>query len=514
MQVNSSCSDALVVAINEDHLADISTVPNYINAAVPFFFLLIFIEVCVALYRGNSSLYRFNDVIASISMGIVQQLSGIWYRSITIGPYIYLFRHYRLHTFSNDSLELHVLTLFLVDLCYYWFHRFAHEYHVVWAGHSVHHSGEDYNLPTALRQGALQPVFSWIFYLPLALIGIPPAMLLVHSQWNTLGQFWFHTSEIGRMGTLEYLLNTPAHHRMHHRPPGNCNYGGIFIIYDKLFGTFIPEDEQIDLYGLAKQLNTFDPVEANVSHFRRMRNIHRGANSTDEEQEESSWSSISRILRMLVSRRVKHAMLFHPQALLEEIPSSTYAARARGTSDFATSPIVLRRNMHRLKWNGALPDEHDVPEDFFAKFIFLGYLTTHFLIALSASYLVMLCVSEVELTFGLQGQPFLDIFSVDGIFQYVKCHKKQIFVTAMFFVCIHALQNIGRMSDLGARGVNDLRGEPGRLLVLVAFVHFLALRGTIKLSTCVGVSAALSIPWILVFHVTSGAFPRQKPKLL
>ncbi|CAM9211279.1 unnamed protein product, partial [Ectocarpus fasciculatus] len=300
----------------EDALASITGVPNYVNAAVPFFFLAIAVELLVAVCRGHTSLYRWTEVIASLNMGIAQQLSGIWYRSLTIGPYIYLFRHYRWTTLAENTLEMHVLTLLLVDLGYYWFHRYAHEFHVIWAGHSVHHSGEDYNLATALRQGALQPVFSWLVYLPLALLGIPPALFMAHSQWNTLGQFWFHTSEVGRLGILEYILNTPAHHRMHHRPPGNCNYGGILIIYDKLFGTFVPEDEQADHYGLAKQLNSFDPIEANTSHLKRMRNIHC-TTLPAEEGVSSLWRTASR----LFSRRVKHAFVFHPWALLEERPS-------------------------------------------------------------------------------------------------------------------------------------------------------------------------------------------------
>merc|ERR1711964_203788 len=113
------------------------------------------------------------------------------------------------------------MSLFLgYDLAYYWTHRPLHCYHQGWASHSVHHSGEDYNLCTALRQGALQPLYSWVMPLPLALV-FPPESIAIHSQLNTLYQFWIHTELTGRLGPLEYIMNTPSHHRMHHRPPGN-----------------------------------------------------------------------------------------------------------------------------------------------------------------------------------------------------------------------------------------------------------------------------------------------------
>lgn len=177
-------------------------------------------------------------------------------------------------------------------------HRYSHEYHLLWSAHSVHHSGEDYNLATALRQGMGQNLYSWAFSLPLAFF-FPPSCYVGHNALNTLYQFWIHTELVGHLGPLEYVLNTASHHRMHHRPPGNCNYAGVFIIWDRMFGTFVAEDSKQDYYGLAKQYETFDPTWANLEH------IHRVVAS-------QGW-------RGLLGRRWKHKSVFDPMALFAPI---------------------------------------------------------------------------------------------------------------------------------------------------------------------------------------------------
>jgi alkylglycerol monooxygenase len=173
-----------------------------------------------------------------------------------------------------------------MDLGYYWFHRMGHgksknlnhsivlisflylEVNLFWATHQTHHSSEYYNLSTALRQGVLQTYFSWIFYLPLALL-IPPQIFLIHSQMNLLYQFWIHTDVISNLGPFEYILNTPSHHRVHHGRNPYCidkNYGGVFIIWDRLFGTFAAERKNEEIaYGLIHPIKTFDPLETQVN---------------------------------------------------------------------------------------------------------------------------------------------------------------------------------------------------------------------------------------------------------
>jgi hypothetical protein len=195
-----------------------------------------------------------------------------------------------------------------VDLSYYWMHRTAHEYHILWIGHSVHHSGEYYNLATALRQGIIQSFYGKLFHLPLALLGFPCGAWLAHSQLNTLYQFWIHTEQITKLSFLEMIFNTPSHHRMHHRPPGNCNYGGLLILWDRLFHTFREEKEMRDYYGLAQQLKSNNPLYANFAHVHRMFNI-----SSLEEGEGSmsgvgsGWYHLCRhLIGVVFKRRVIH----------------------------------------------------------------------------------------------------------------------------------------------------------------------------------------------------------------
>ena len=150
-------------------------------------------------------------------------------------------------TGSSISSRQHVYLVYFVcligkDLGYYWYHRTLHEFHLLWSAHSVHHSGEDYNIATGLRQGVLQPLFVWPFYLPCAFLGIHPHTFAAHAQLNTLYMLWIHTDIVNRLPwPLEHILNSPMAHRMHHRPPGNCNYGGLLIVWDRVFGTYQAE---------------------------------------------------------------------------------------------------------------------------------------------------------------------------------------------------------------------------------------------------------------------------------
>jgi hypothetical protein len=159
-----------------------------------------------------------------------------------------------------------------VDLCYYWFHRLSHERNGLWATHIVHHSSEEYNLAVALRQSAVGSAFSWVFYLPLALAGFPPVMFLACSSFNTLYQFWIHTRAIGTLGPLEWVMNTPSHHRVHHACNPKYidrNYAGVFIVWDRLFGSFRREDEE-PAFGITKPLRSWNPLWANLHYWAEM----------------------------------------------------------------------------------------------------------------------------------------------------------------------------------------------------------------------------------------------------
>jgi alkylglycerol monooxygenase len=239
---------------------------NPIVLSIPIFFILIGLEVFYDRF-AKKQVYRLNDALTNISCGITEQVSGVFAKVFTIGLYYYVFEHFRLLTIPTNLYWL-VLLFLLVDLAYYWAHRWSHEINLFWAGHVVHHQSEEYNLSVALRQGALQKVFTAFVYLPLALLGFDPYWFLLLAAYNTLYQFWIHTQYIGRMGWFEYVFNTPSHHRVHHgRDPKyiDKNHAGSLIIWDKLFGTFQPEEEQPN-YGITSPLNSFNPVYAQVQH--------------------------------------------------------------------------------------------------------------------------------------------------------------------------------------------------------------------------------------------------------
>jgi len=162
-----------------------------------------------------------------------------------------------------------LILFFAYDLCYYWAHRMSHEINLFWAGHVVHHQSEEYNLSVALRQSWFQSIFTAPFYLPLALLGFDTYLLIWVGAINLTYQFWIHTELIDKMGWLEWFMNTPSHHRVHHgRNPKyiDKNHAGVFIIWDRMFGTFQPEEER-PTYGITTPLNSWNPVWANFSHF-------------------------------------------------------------------------------------------------------------------------------------------------------------------------------------------------------------------------------------------------------
>jgi alkylglycerol monooxygenase len=256
---------------------------NYVALAVPVFFLLIGGEAFYAWW-ARKDYYRFDDSINDLSCGIVEQVVGIFIKGGLFLGYLGLYRHGRLFEITEYSPAVQwgaAFVLFLgVDFCYYWFHRIAHEMNAPWAAHVVHHQSEQYNLTVALRQGTFQGSFSWIFYLPLAVIGFPPPWFLAMSSFDTLYQFWIHTRAIGRLGPLEWVFNTPSHHRVHHaRNPKyiDKNYAGTLIVWDRLFGTFVAEEDE-PVYGIVKPLQSWNPLWAN---FHRWVTMTRDAVAAD-----------------------------------------------------------------------------------------------------------------------------------------------------------------------------------------------------------------------------------------
>ncbi|MDH5235347.1 MAG: sterol desaturase family protein, partial [Gemmatimonadota bacterium] len=266
---------------------------NIIQASIPFFFLLIALELGWSRLRAPQAV-RLNDAVSDLSLGILSQLSGVFTKFFTIGIYILVEQHLALQRFApalpawpegapfvgadafpGFAVRLPALlswsaVFLLVDLAYYWSHRSAHVINILWAGHVVHHSSEEYNLPVALRQSALHGLMSWVFYIPLAIIGVPWRMFLACNAINLVYQFWIHTRAVGRLGRwTEAVFNTPSHHRVHHGVNPRYqdrNYAGVFIVWDKWFGTFVPEEEE-PVYGITTPLRSWNPLWANVHVF-------------------------------------------------------------------------------------------------------------------------------------------------------------------------------------------------------------------------------------------------------
>ncbi len=243
---------------------------NPIVLSIPIFFILIGIELIVERFT-HKKLYNLPDAIANLSCGITSQLSGLFLRVLGVGVYEVV--HSNLGLFQFERNWFYWLSLFLlVDFAYYWAHRMSHQVNLFWGGHVVHHQSEEYNLSVALRQSSFQIVWTFAFNLPIALLGFNTLDFVLISALNTLYQFWIHTETINKMGFLEYFLNTPSHHRVHHgRNPKyiDKNHAGSLIIWDKMFGTFQAEEER-PTYGITKPINSWNAVWANFSHYAQM----------------------------------------------------------------------------------------------------------------------------------------------------------------------------------------------------------------------------------------------------
>lgn len=241
------------------------TLPNPVDFAVPFFVLLILIEMVWAK-RNAPEKYEPRDTLTSLGFGLGSTVAGALTAGL-VGTLFYWAYQYRLIEIGW-AWWAWIACFILDDLAYYLFHRSAHRVRWFWASHVNHHSSQHYNLSTALRQSWTGFIaFGFIFRLPLALIGFHPAMILFCGAINLIYQFWIHTEAIKRFpGWFEYVMNTPSHHRVHHATNPrylDSNYAGTFILWDRLFGSFVAEtDEEPIRYGLVRQLGSFNLLYA------------------------------------------------------------------------------------------------------------------------------------------------------------------------------------------------------------------------------------------------------------
>jgi sterol desaturase/sphingolipid hydroxylase (fatty acid hydroxylase superfamily) len=232
---------------------------------VPIFFLLIGIEILLEKSRGTN-FYRINDSINSLTAGVLSRMTGIVKQLLPLTIYVVAYEQLALFQIQM-SWWVWLIAFVLYDFCYYWNHRLGHEMNILWAAHVVHHSSEEYNLTTALRQSG-SSFFSWIFYLPIAILGFEPIVLITVGSLNLIYQFWVHTRHIPKLGWYESVFVTPSNHRVHHAQNQiyiDRNYGGVFIIWDRLFGSFQEElNSEQPIYGIRKALKSWNPLWANV----------------------------------------------------------------------------------------------------------------------------------------------------------------------------------------------------------------------------------------------------------
>jgi alkylglycerol monooxygenase len=260
---------------------------DFVPYAVPFFIALIVVELLADRWRGQRN-YRVADAINSLSTGVLSTTTGLLTKGVGLLTYAFALKHLALIELPAQSVWTWVFAFVLYDFCYYWLHRMGHERNILWAAHSVHHQSEDYNLSTALRQTSTGFLLSWIFYLPLAVLGVPLVVFISVASLNLLYQFWVHTRHVPKLGWFEWFFVTPSNHRAHHAQNAlymDRNYGGVFILWDRLFGTFQEEDDNEPVvFGVTTPLASWNPLWANLQFYAQL--------WSDARRTESKWDKL------------------------------------------------------------------------------------------------------------------------------------------------------------------------------------------------------------------------------
>jgi sterol desaturase/sphingolipid hydroxylase (fatty acid hydroxylase superfamily) len=234
---------------------------------------MIVLELLWGWWKGNNT-YRVNDSINSLSLGLLSTVTKFVFLNIGLLVFSGIEENYAIWTFDSSSIGHWLLAILLYDFLYYWFHRISHERQFFWGSHVVHHQSEDYNLSTALRQTSTSFFTTWVFFIPCFFLGMPITMYVSIASAHLIYQFWVHTQHISTLGLLEWLMVTPSNHRVHHAQNPDYigkNYGGLLIIWDRLFGTFQKEyREQPAIYGIRVPLASWNPIWANLHIFVNM----------------------------------------------------------------------------------------------------------------------------------------------------------------------------------------------------------------------------------------------------
>jgi alkylglycerol monooxygenase len=235
---------------------------------VPFFILAMALEYLYGRLVKRQT-YRLNDTLNSLALGVLSRLVDVLRLGVTATLLGGAAAALGVPQWSMEAAWQWVVAFVAYDFCYYWKHRYGHEWRIMWASHVAHHQSEEFNLSTALRQTGTDYI-GFVFYLPLYFSGMPAPAVITVGSLNLIYQFWVHTEHIRRLGPLEWIFVTPANHRVHHaRNPCylDKNYGGVFILWDRLFGTYADERAaERCIYGITKGLKSWNPLWANV-HF-------------------------------------------------------------------------------------------------------------------------------------------------------------------------------------------------------------------------------------------------------
>ena len=235
--------------------------PQILYWAIPFFVLLLSIEAWLA-HKERKHEYGKLDTWSSLALGIGNVITGFFTKAMILGLFMLIYQ-YRVFTLDASQWWFWVLLFFADDLSYYWFHRISHNVNWFWASHVVHHSSQHYNLAAALRQTWTgNATGSFLFWAWMPLVGFNPLWILFMQQISLIYQFWIHTEKISKCPRwFEFIFNTPSHHRVHHGSDLKYldkNHGGILIIWDRMFGSFQPEEER-PVYGLTNNIGSFNP---------------------------------------------------------------------------------------------------------------------------------------------------------------------------------------------------------------------------------------------------------------
>ncbi len=238
---------------------------NLVVYAIPFFMLAIVLELAYGWVTRRNT-YRLNDSISSLFLGILSQ--AMRFVTLGVGGFIYylITEHFSTPLMDPRHWFTWVVAMIFYDFCYYWLHRMGHERTLLWAAHVAHHQSEDYNLTTALRQTSTGFLFGWVFFVPMYMLGVPAEVVVTVGSINLIYQFWVHTEHIPKLGWYEWIFVTPSNHRVHHAQNDlymDRNYGGLFIIWDRLFGTFQAErKDDPAVFGIRGALKSWSPVKA------------------------------------------------------------------------------------------------------------------------------------------------------------------------------------------------------------------------------------------------------------